>query len=349
MSYLIVILVSIAAFGISSVSGGGAGLLLIPLVGHFVIAEQVPVAITIGTATSSISRICLFFNNIQWYMVGWIVSFSLLGIALGAWLLSYLDTSFIELALSMFLMSNLLMIFKKQTADEVTTDFPVYFLSIVGFLIGAISSLVGAVGVLFNRIYFKYGLSNEQVIATRAANEIVSHLIKLAVYAYLGILSLQAMKIGALVAMSAIIATFVVKLFINRIPKMVFVKIGYSAMVISGLFMLSQASRDINEDHHPRFVRIDDSNGKHLLFSWDNKDYGLHLLSDNGIEFKREVSLTSFSQLQQAKLQQECYKYSTVVVNEVYDFKHELEYEVHCMYLTNGHSLHKTSRMNSFI
>lgn len=46
-------------------------------------------------------------------------------------------------------------------------------LSSIGFLAGFLSGLTGAVGLVFNKFYSHYGLSRDQVIATRAANELL--------------------------------------------------------------------------------------------------------------------------------------------------------------------------------
>ncbi len=62
-------LASLVAFSISLICGGGAGLLLIPILGYLLPAAQVPAALSIGTSVSSITKIYLFYKQINWRVV----------------------------------------------------------------------------------------------------------------------------------------------------------------------------------------------------------------------------------------------------------------------------------------
>jgi uncharacterized protein len=81
---------------------------------------------------------------------------------------------YLEFCMAVFLVSNLPYLFKKEMiAPNDRPQFSNYFIKLIGFLAGFISALTGAVGVLFNRVYFRCGLDKEEVVATRAANEIL--------------------------------------------------------------------------------------------------------------------------------------------------------------------------------
>ncbi len=60
MGLIIIFICSFLAFAISAICGGGAGLMLIPILGALLPMNQVPAALSIGTFTSSASRIILF-------------------------------------------------------------------------------------------------------------------------------------------------------------------------------------------------------------------------------------------------------------------------------------------------
>ncbi|RYV03628.1 sulfite exporter TauE/SafE family protein [Shewanella sp. OPT22] len=329
VSLFLVFVVSFIAFSISAVSGGGAGLVLIPILGQVLNSTHIPVAITIGTATSSLSRIIIFYKNIKWFMVKWIVLASIPGIALGAFLLSYLDPALLKLALSLFLISNLFMIFKKPENDELVDTLPNWILAIVGLSVGLISSLVGAVGVLFNRIYFRYNLNNEEVIATRAANEIVIHIMKICMYTWLGILTSKAVLVGGLVALAAISSTLLVKLFIDNIPKKVFIKLGYTVMVISGLFMFSDATGDINMAHSPDLKGELLADGGKLKLLWDGQLYHLNMKVSKGLEFSKPIALSELTHYTRYKVSRMCRRSESVSVNKIYNFN-KPKYEVFC-------------------
>lgn len=91
-------------------------------------------------------------------MVRYFLPSALIGVVIGAWLLTYLAPMYIELCMAIFLISNLPYLFRKETPTS--TDAQAYshhFLRLIGFLAGLISALTGAVGVLFNGVYLKYG------------------------------------------------------------------------------------------------------------------------------------------------------------------------------------------------
>ena len=81
--------------------------------------------------------------------------------------------------MSIFLISNLPQVFKNKKKDyEAEKGLKSWSLLIIGFA-GFISGITGAVGLLFNRFYLRFGMSNQQIVATRAANEVVLHIVKL--------------------------------------------------------------------------------------------------------------------------------------------------------------------------
>lgn len=184
MIYLNIFLVAFLAFALSMICGGGAGLLLIPILGTVLPAAQVPAALTIGTAVSSVTKLYIFFQQINWRIVKYFLPAALPGAILGAWLLSYLAPMYIEFCMALFLVSNLPYLFRKELV--ISNDKPQLsnnFIKFTGFLAGFISALTGAVGVLFNRVYLRCGLDKEEIVATRAANEIILHVVKLCLYA----------------------------------------------------------------------------------------------------------------------------------------------------------------------
>ena len=71
---------ALTAFSLSVFCGGGAGLLVIPILGYSLPLSQVPAALTLGTATSSFSRIWIFFNAIRWDMAKLFLPTAMLGV-----------------------------------------------------------------------------------------------------------------------------------------------------------------------------------------------------------------------------------------------------------------------------
>ncbi|PKM37437.1 MAG: sulfite exporter TauE/SafE family protein [Gammaproteobacteria bacterium HGW-Gammaproteobacteria-10] len=321
MFYTVLFLASLVAFSISAICGGGAGLLLIPILGFSLPVTQVPAALTIGTATSSVSRIWLFFNNIRWDIVKWFLPSALPGVIFGSWLLNFLDPLYLELCMGLFLVSNLPLILRKSKKHSVKSVYPLWVLSVTGFFAGLISGITGAVGVLFNRFYYRYGMHNEEVIATRAANESLLHLVKLYLYASFGLLTLKASQIGLVIAIAAIVSTWFMKKIVPKISMPVFSKLGYTAMVVSGVLMLNSAIARINVAHNPDLMLKQLNRGIDASFKWSDLIYTLEFRYEEGFEFEKIVPLSSLPANKQNYINSQRNEAGKIVIEKVYTIR----------------------------
>jgi len=329
MIYLNILVVAFFAFALSMICGGGAGLLLIPILGYALPAAQVPVALSIGTSVSSVTKLYLFFRQINWHIVRHFLPFALVGILVGAWLLSYLSSIYIELCMAVFLVSNLPYIFKKTSVPSKTASpFSNHFLKLIGFLAGFISALTGAVGVLFNAVYLRYGLSKEEIVATRAANEIILHLVKICLYASFSLFTLKAFYIGMLVAVAAVAATYLMKYVLPKISISIFSKIGYGAMVFSGVILLNSALISIHEAHNPSFHVVRVSKGYDASFNWDDLIYSIEFKYSEGFEFESIIRLTDLDQIRQDYVRAQEVSAHKIVIEKVYALK-KISYEAY--------------------
>lgn len=318
MIHLAIFFSAFLAFSISAICGGGAGLLLIPILGFSLPVMQVPAALTIGTATSSFSRIWVFFDAIRWDVVKIFLPTALAGVALGTWLLSYLDPMYLELCMGVFLVSNLPQLLKKPKQTPFQTQCPPWTLRVIGLLAGFISGLTGAVGVLFNGFYFRYGLNNQEIIATRAANEALLHLIKLYLYGSLGLLTVKALQIGLIVAIAAILSSGIMKVILPKISKTLFVRIGYSAMVIAGVLMLNSAIVRIRLANNPDIRLTYLATGLDASLTWNALIYSLEFKYEEGFEFEKVVPVSSLTAAQQAHVDALRDGASKIIIEKVY-------------------------------
>src|SRR6478609_5411199 len=141
--FLLIFLCSFIAFSLSAVCGGGAGLLLMPALGLYLPISYVPPALSIGTLSSSVSRIFIFFTNIRWSIVRWFVPTAIPAVFLGAWLLHFVNPLYLEIVMGGFLISNLPMLFRRRDSDPSNVHASHKILLIIGFLAGFLSGLTG--------------------------------------------------------------------------------------------------------------------------------------------------------------------------------------------------------------
>jgi len=315
---IIIFIVSFLAFSISAICGGGAGLMLIPILGRLLPVSQVPAALSIGTFSSSISRLIVFRQKICWQIVKYFVPIALPAVWLGAWLLKYVNPVYLEIAMGIFLISNLTFLFKKPKEINKADKPPNYILLLIGFSAGFLSGLTGAVGLLFNRFYLRYGLTKEEVIATRAANEIILHLVKLVLYFLLGLITMKVVYIGIVVAISAILSTWTMKLILPKLSETLFKKIGYFAMVFSGVLILSQSGSDLLKDNNGTLYTNAMNKGLETKLKWQNANYALEFTYDEGFEFEQIIPLTELTADQQILVKSKMKNADRIIVEAVY-------------------------------
>lgn len=320
ISLLILLVCSVLAFGVSAVVGGGAGLMLIPILGSILPITSVPAALSIGTFTSSASRIAMFKKHIHWKMVVYFVPAALPSVFMGVWLLKFVNPNYIEFFMAIFLIGNLPFLFKKEKEENQISSSGYLHLIWIGSLAGFISGITGAVGVLFNRFYLKFGLSKEGVIATRAANEIILHMLKIILYAYFGLITIKVIYIGIVVALAAIFSTWLMKCFLPKISFLVFKKLGYGAMIVSGIFMFQHSGKDIVKSNGIKVVvSAKDKGIKTKLFVGENR-YSLELDTKKGYEFERTVSIDSLDKNHQYLVLNQNVNSDKIVIETVHKF-----------------------------
>lgn len=322
MASVLLFIAALIAFSISAVCGGGAGLLLIPILGTFLPVTLVPAALTIGTATSSLSRLWMFAKDIRWEMTIRFVPASLLGATIGAKLLFFLEPMYIELCMGLFLLSNIpLLLSRKKELDgssiRLTTSMTV---GVIGVIAGVISALTGAVGVLFNRFYIRCGLSPQEVAATRAANEVLLHVYKLFLYAGLGLFGMKTIGYGFLVGLAAVASSMLMRHILPKLSHDLFSRIGFSAMVLIGIMMLNSALLHIRMSADPN-LRLNHLAGElEATLTWNKLVYSLEFNYGEGPSYERVIPLSSLSRKQQAHLVSMVKDYDSILVEKVYSF-----------------------------
>lgn len=330
--YIIIFICTFIAFALSAISGGGAGLLLIPLLGQFLHITQVPATLSIGTASSSISRLIFFYKNINWKIVKFFLPTALPAAWLGTWLLAYINPLWVELAMAVFLIANLPQIFKKQNKEKnENSQLPNWILLLIGLCAGFISGITGAVGMLFNRFYLKYGLTNNEVVATRAANEILLHIVKIILYIQFGLFSSVVLKIGVVVAVAAILSSWVMKKILPKISIAAFHKVGFSAMVISGFVMLFGFFNKVREEKNATLYTTLRNNGFNSNLTWLEDNYVLEFRWNEGFELEKVINYEDLPKHIQKKVDAIDIPHSKRVFEIVYRLSGRISYEVYLL------------------
>ncbi len=322
---------TIAAFWISAICGGGASLILIPVLNLLLPTSVVPFSLTVGTFTSSASRIVVFKKHIDWKIFFWFVPFSIPAVLLGAYLIKYINPNYLQLIVALFLIGNIPQLLKgKNKEAQNEKPYPKFVLGIIGFLAGFVSGITGAIGLLFNRFYLKLGLTKEEIVATRAANEVFLHFIKLIIYFALGLYSDMALWLGLAIAVASIVSSFTVKYILPYLSEHLFKKIGYGAMVVSGIVLFTGTSNKVIKQDKIAFSTIHNRKKDEAMITWRNTDLVLEYTVDGGLEIERPVTHNELPPNLKEKYADLKLNYDTIYIEKVFTFRKEPSYEFYC-------------------
>ncbi|WMJ73826.1 sulfite exporter TauE/SafE family protein [Cytophagaceae bacterium ABcell3] len=244
LNIFLLVIGSFIVFVLSTISGGGASLLLMPLIALTVGVKSVAPIMTLGIAMSSSSKVYFFWQNIDWNLFKWLFPSTIIGSVLGAMMFAYLSSEYLQIIIGVFLVSTIFQLRKKEgpTKSRIKT----WHFVPMGFGISFLSGLIGGVGPLMNSAYLSYGMSKESMIGTRAANAVVLHITKIISYAWLGYVTQEVLLFGLLIGASATFATYTGKVILKKISDLFFKKVVVITMVVSGAIMLWRHKEAIN-------------------------------------------------------------------------------------------------------
>lgn len=325
---LILFIATIAAFWISAICGGGASLVLIPLLNWLLPTSVVPFSLTIGTFISSASKIAVFKKYIRWKIFWWFVPFSVPAVLLGGWLMKYINPLYLQFMVGLLLLANIPELFKtpkQQKSKE--KPYPKFVLATVGFFAGFISGITGAIGLLFNRFYLRYGLTKEEIIATRAANEIFLHILKLTIYLLLGLYTTNALWLGITIAIASVISSYTVKHILPFISEFLFRKIGYGSMVVSGVFLLAATTQNMIKQNNISFSK---NQFNERTIHWRNSYFILEFAIDDGLEIERPIPANELPQKIKQTYNNLKPQYNQILLEKVFKLGAKPTYEFYC-------------------
>ena len=231
-------LAGMIAFVISTISGGGGALLLIPVTSALIGISAAPPVINLGNFISRPSRLYLFLHHIDWSLIKYYAPSAIVGAWLAALLFSRLDGSWIQLLVGAFLISTVL----QYRFGKVEKSFNMPKLGFVplGFITAFISTLVGGLGPVLNPFYMNTGLQKEDLIATKTANSFFVGLAQIGSYTFFGVLTANLWIYGFALGLGAVVGNIIGKRFLAGMNIKQFRVMLILLMVISGVVMIVQ-------------------------------------------------------------------------------------------------------------
>ncbi len=229
----------LVAFIISTISGGGGALLLLPVTESLIGASATAPVVQLANFIGRPVRLVLFWREIDWKVVRYYLPAALVGGLLGTYLFSRMDSTWIRLLLGLFLIST---VFQYRFGKK-ERSFPmrVEVFGGLGFGVALLSSLVGGLGPVLNPFYLNYGLDKEPMIATKTANAFFVGIVQLGGYAFFGALTGHLWEYGLAMGLGAALGNYVGKRLLGRMSSRRFRQFVIALMVISGGVMVWRA------------------------------------------------------------------------------------------------------------
>ena len=233
---LVLFLAGAITFSISTISGGGGALMLIPLLNFLVGTTKTAPIINLGAFISRPTRIIIFWKNIIWKVFWYYVPSAMLGAFLAAWFFSEIKIAWLQIIIALFLISTFFQyrFGKKERSFKVLLW---YFIPL-GFIVSIIGTFTGGMGPVLNPFYLNAGITKEALVGTKAANSFFLGLAQISSYTFFGLLTAELWIYGISLGIGATAGNLIGKKILSKMSSLTFRKLVISIMVISGVLLL---------------------------------------------------------------------------------------------------------------
>lgn len=229
---------SFLAWFLSMLAGGGSPFILIPMISLLLGTPAVAPVITTGLLIGNTQRGISFWHHVDWRVTAWYVPGAVVGAIIGGYGLTQIHIEGLQLLLGVGLLTmvgySLLAPKDDQFVVKAWYFLPLSFINAIG------SGLIGSTGPVMNPLYLNYGLEKEAMVATKAFNKAVLHLVKLTAYAAFGSLSSDYLLYGLVIGLGAIPANWLGKMVLEKMSAQQFRQLVFAFVAVSGVTMIWQ-------------------------------------------------------------------------------------------------------------
>lgn len=239
LDYLFVLAAGLAAGTLSGIVGFGSSIMLMPvLVFAFGPKQAVPI-MAIGAVMANLSRVLVWWRDIDWRACAAYAVTGAPAAALGARTLLVLPPHVIEGALGAFFIS---MIPLRRWLSARHFKLRLIHLAAIGLVVGFITGIVVSTGPITVPIFLAYGLVKGAFLATEAAGSLAIYVSKAIVFRSFGALPTEAFLQGLIVGSSLMVGSFLAKRFVLKLDATRFHLLMDALMLVSGATMLWAAA-----------------------------------------------------------------------------------------------------------
>lgn len=232
----ILFVLGIAAFIVSTISGGGGSLVLIPVLNWLIGVGNTAPVLNLGTFFGRPSRLIIFWKHIHWKVCLYYAPTAIAGAWLGAWLFSNFNMEWLQIIVGLFLISTIWQY--KFGKKEQSFKMEFWYFIPLGLIVSILGTIIGALGPILNPFYLNMELDKEELIATKTANSFLMGLFQIGSYTFFGLFHDELLVYGLAMGFGATVGNIIGKKFLSNMKSNTFRKLVIAFMVISGVLLI---------------------------------------------------------------------------------------------------------------
>jgi len=236
--YALVLLVALAAGGISGIVGTGSSLMLLPVLVEVYGPKQAVPVMAVAALVGNLSRVALWRRLVDWRAAGAYALLGVPGAVLGARTLVALPAWSVDAALGLFFWA---MIPVRRHLRRTQRRLSLWQLALCGGIIGFLTGLVLSTGPLSVPAFTAYGLAGGAFLGTEAASALLLYLSKVGAFAALGALSPASALQGLLVGLGLLAGTAGSRRWVLKLRPESFDRLIDALLLVSGAWLLRSA------------------------------------------------------------------------------------------------------------
>lgn len=231
MEYLVILVVGLLAGTIGGIVGFGSSIMLMPvLVIAFGPLQAVPI-MAIAAIMANLSRIMVWWRELDWKAAGAYAVTAAPAAALGAGTLLVLPMRLIDVALGVFFIG---MVFVRRWMAGHHRRLEHRHLAMLGLPIGYLTGIVVSTGPITAPIFLAHGLVKGAFLASEAAASLAVYSVKALVFRSFGALPLAILTKGLITGSCLMAGAYIAKGFVLKIPPERFRLLMDGLMFLSG-------------------------------------------------------------------------------------------------------------------
>ncbi|MGB0564874.1 MAG: sulfite exporter TauE/SafE family protein, partial [Spirulinaceae cyanobacterium] len=163
-----------------------------------------------------------------------------IGAVLGAFVVSRTRIEWLSLLLAGFLLLSVLGLLGGRRSQASAFKVRAWYFLPVGFGDAFCSGLIGSTGPVLQPLYLGYGLTKEQLLATKSFNVLGIHLVKLVAYSAFGVLTLPYLSYGIVIGLAALPGNWLGRMVLEKMNEQQFRRLVITFIGGSALWMFWQ-------------------------------------------------------------------------------------------------------------